>query len=206
MEQQGSMADRRSLRVAVPQPLFREAALWLRPAHTPTRLNLKELGRPDLVCPAGCGSLLIEDISATGLRLLLPRPEELGPGLALLSGAGGLPYLYLKLAQPLSAQEEQSLALLLAVEPVAASRTENGGLSVAVNILYRAQPDRDDKALTFFYVARYAIRELAAWCDEVARMDRAPARAQPRGLRMNRLLLELDALPGQEQNNAASEH
>lgn len=204
MEQPGSMADRRTLRVAVPQALFQEAALWMRPVHTPTRLHLQELGSPDLRCAAGSDVLRIEDISASGLRLTLARPEALGSGLALLKPDAGLPYLYLKLTQPISAMEERPLALLLCVAPVAVRQQEDGRLMVAMNILYRGQPDRDDKSLTFFYVAKHAIRELAVWCDEVALMERVPQRPAARGLRLDRLLLELDTLLAQGVSSASS--
>lgn len=200
MEPQGSLADRRNLRVPVPRSLFQQAALWVRPSHTPTRLHLLELGRPDLRCGADSELLRLEDISASGLKLTLARPQELGGGsgeaLALLRSEACLCYVYLKLSQPLSAQEEHSLSLLLGAVPVAVRDTEDGGLSMAMNFLYRAQPDRDEKSLTFFYVARYAIRELAAWCDEVLRMENAHEHHESRGVRLNRLLLELDtALP-----------
>ncbi len=194
MERQGSMADRQNLRVPVPRSLFQEAALWVRPSHTPTRLHLLELGRPDLRCGADSPAIRLEDISASGLKLTLARPEGLDEAIARLRSDDCLCYVYLKLSQPLSAQEEHPLALLLGVVPVAVREAEDGALSMAMNILYRGQPDRDDKSLTFFYVAKHAIRELAAWCNEVTLMERVPQRAGARGLRMERLLLELDTL------------
>lgn len=194
MERQGSMADRQNLRVPVPRSLFQEAALWVRPSHAPTRLHLLELGRPDLRCGADSPTIRLDDISASGLKLSLARPEGLDEVIARLKSDDCLCYVYLKLSQPLSAQEEHPLALLLGVVPVAVREAEDGALSMAMNILYRGQPDRDDKSMTFFYVAKHAIRELAAWCNEVTLMDRVSQRAGARGLRMERLLLELDTL------------
>jgi len=196
VEQQGNVADRKCVRVHVPQGLLREAALWVRPLQVPTRLHLLELGRPDVLSLPHPTALRIDNISASGLRLILGNPQDMGTALELLKSQNCLAFLYLKLAQPLSAVEERPLALLLGVEPVAL-REENGQLAAAMNILYRGQPDRDDKSLTFFYVGKYPIRELAAWCDEVTLMDRAPMRTAARGLRMDRFLSELDMLLAQ---------
>ncbi|GAB6124858.1 hypothetical protein [Humidesulfovibrio idahonensis] len=193
MEQQGTVEDRKCVRVAVPQALFLEGALWVRPEHVPTRLHLLELGQADLRFARESSALRIEDLSANGMRITLTEPAaSLGPALHLLTSGPCLVFLYLKLSQPLSAVEDRPLSLLLGMAPIALRQQEDGTLAASLNILYRGQPDRDDKSLTFFYVARYPIRELAAWCDEVTLMDRLPQRPVARGLRMDRFLLELD--------------
>ncbi|MDR3640810.1 MAG: hypothetical protein P4L39_05760 [Humidesulfovibrio sp.] len=203
MEQQGSRDDRKCVRVTVPQSLLLDGALWVRPAHVPTHLHLLELGRPDLRFTAVPPCLRIEDLSANGLRITLMDPKTLGQNLDMLKSGPCLVFLHLKLSQPLSAVEDRPLSLLLGVTPVAVREEEDGQLVVALNILYRGQPDRDDKSLTFFYVAKYPIRELAAWCDEVTLMDRVPQRPIARGLRMDRFLLELDTVLTQAESQAA---
>ncbi len=193
MERQGDPEDRQCVRVAVPEALFVEAALWVKPPHVPTRLSLAALGRPQLRLADNPRGLRIEDISANGLRLTLPRPAELGDAAVMLSGGPCLVFLYFKLNQPLTAVADRPLTLFLGAEPVAVRPQDDGSLVVTLNIVYRGQPNRDEKSLTFFYVARYPIRDLAAWCDEVTLMDRAQDRPAARGLRMDRFLLELDA-------------
>ena len=193
VDQKGTLQDRKCVRVAVPQALFLEGALWVRPEHVPTRLHLLELDQPDLRFARESPALRIEDLSANGMRITLPDPSaSLGAALPLLTSGHCLVFLYLKLSQPLSAVEDRPLSLLLGVAPIALQKQDDGQLTASLNILYRGQPDRDDKSLTFFYVARYPIRELAAWCDEVTLMDRLPQRPVARGLRMDRFLLELD--------------
>jgi hypothetical protein len=199
VEQKGSMEDRKCVRVAVPSALFREGALWVRPQHVPTRLHLLELGRPDLRFELGSGALHIDDLSANGLRVTIAEPSALDGRLEQLKSGECLIFLHLKLLQPLSALEERPLSLLLGLAPVSLREGEGGALILTMNILYRGQPDRDDKSLTFFYVAKYPIRELAAWCDEVTLMDRVPVRPAARGLRMDRFLLELDAVLAQAE-------
>lgn len=199
MEQKGSVEDRKCVRVAVPPALFREGALWVRPWHVPTRLHLLELGRPHLRFEPGSGSLRIDDLSANGLRVTLAEPAALNGHLEQLRSGECLIFLHLKLMQPLSAVEERPLSLLLGLAPVSLREEESGALVLTMNILYRGQPDRDDKSLTFFYVAKYPIRELAAWCDEVTLMDRVPVRPVARGLRMDRFLLELDTVLAQAE-------
>jgi|GEM_PF-1002212 len=203
-EPTGSPADRQCVRVAAPQGLLLEAALWARPRGPLTRLHLADLGRPDLRYAAGDSALRLDDVSANGLRLTLERPEALGPALDRLTSDDCLCLLYLKLGRPLSSAEEQPLALFLGATPVAA-RADDGRLALALNILYRAQPERDDKALTFFNVSRRPIRELAAWCDEAARLDHAEPRPAFRGLHLSRLLAELDALAAQAEAAAPPE-
>jgi hypothetical protein len=183
----------------VPSALFREGALWVRPQHVPTRLHLLELGRPDLRFELGSGALHIDDLSANGLRVTIAEPSALDGRLEQLKSGECLIFLHLKLLQPLSALEERPLSLLLGLAPVSLREGEGGALILTMNILYRGQPDRDDKSLTFFYVAKYPIRELAAWCDEVTLMDRVPVRPAARGLRMDRFLLELDAVLAQAE-------
>jgi len=194
VEQQGNVEDRKCVRVVVPQALFLEGALWVRPNQVPTRLHLLQLGWPDLRFSRESSALRLEDLSANGLRITLADPASLGENLALLKSRQCLVFLHLKLSQPLSAVEDRPLSLLLGVAPVSLREEKDGGLQVTLNILYRGQPDRDDKSLTFFYVAKYPIRELAAWCDEVTLMDRVPTRPAARGLRMDRFLLELDTV------------
>jgi hypothetical protein len=204
VEQQGNMEDRKCLRVAVPQALLLEGALWIRPEGVPTRLHLLELGHPDLRFTSATRGLHIEDLSANGLRITLENPQAMGPRLELFKSGRCLAFLHLKLSQPLSAVEDRPLSLLLGVAPVFVRELEDGRLVVALSILYRGQPDRDAKSLTFFYVAKYPIRELAAWCDEVTLMDRLPQRPAARGLRMDRFLLELDTVLAQAENNPSS--
>jgi len=194
------MEDRRCVRVTVPEALFVEGALWVRPKHAPTRLSLQDLGAPQLRFECGSRLLRVEDLSANGVRLTLARPAGLGEGLAMLKGAKCLVFLYIKLYQPLTAVEERPLSLFLGAEPVSLCEEENGALALTLDILYRGQPNRDEKSMTFFYVAKYPIRELAAWCDEVTLMDRARERPVARGLRMDRFLLELDAVLAREES------
>lgn len=202
VEQRGTVADRQCVRVTLPRELFREAALWVRPPGALSRVHLLEIGRPDLRFSGDSPAVHIDDISANGLRITLRHPQDLGDSLALLKSGACLVYLYLKLAQPLSALEERPLSLFLGVTPVAV-REEDGQLVVAVGILYRGQPDRDDKSVTFFYVAKYPIRELTVWCDEVTLMDRPPLRPAEKGLHMDRFMLELDTLLAQAQPSAS---
>jgi len=200
VEERGSLENRKCVRVTVPDALFVEGALWIRPPHTPTRLHLSELGAPQLRFAQGSPLLRIDDLSANGLRLTLGRPQGLGEGLAALKSGNCLVFLHLKLHQPLTSVEERPLSLFLGAEPVSLREEENGAIVLALNILYRGQPNRDEKSMTFFYVAKYPIRELAAWCDEVTMMDRARSRPAARGLRMDRFLLELDSVLEREEN------
>jgi hypothetical protein len=203
VEQPGSVEDRECVRVAVPPALFLEGAVWIKQEHVPTRLHLLELGRPDLRFLRESPALRIEDLSANGMRITLSNPAILGERLPLLKSSQCLIYFHIKLSQPLSAVEDRPLSLLLGVTPISLREQENGHLEVTLNILYRGQPDRDDKSLTFFYVAKYPIRELAAWCDEMTLMDRLPQRPVARGLRMDRFLLELDTVLAQANAQAA---
>jgi len=192
VNQQGSVEDRKCVRVSVPPALFLEAAMWVRPWQTPTHATLQELGAPDLRFAAATGALRIDDLSANGLRITLGPAQSLNDKRELFLSGVCLVYFYLKLAQPLSIEEDRPLSLLLGVVPVT-TREEDGRLVATLNILYRGQPDRNEKGLTFFYVAKHPIRELASWCDEVTLMDRRPLRAAARGVRMNRFLLEVDS-------------
>jgi len=203
VEQLGNLEDRKCVRVVVPPALFLEGALWVKPEHVPTHLHLLELGRPDLRFLRESAALRIEDLSANGMRITLSNPASLGERLPLLESRQCLIFLHIKLSQPLSAVEDRPLSLLLGVTPISLREQEDGRLMVALNILYRGQPDRDDKSLTFFYVAKYPIRELAAWCDEVTLMDRLPQRPVARGLRMDRFLLELDTVLAQAEAQTA---
>jgi hypothetical protein len=192
LEQEGNIENRKCVRVPVPPALFIAGALWIRPEQVPTRMHLLDLGQPDLRVEHGDTLLRFDNLSANGVHVTLTAPEKLGPALDLLKADRCLILLHLKLAQPLSAVEERPLSLLLGLAPVFLREGPDGSLGVGMNILYRGQPDRDAKSLTFFYVAKYPIRELAAWCDEVTLMDRVPTRPVARGLRMDRFLLELD--------------
>lgn len=208
MEDMGNRANRRCMRVTVPSDLFRTAGLWLRPWAAPTRLDLLELGAPDLRFSAdpareenpraAASGLRIDDLSANGMRLTLTRPAELGQKLALLRAPDCLCLVYLQLAHPLATEDVLPLSIFLGTRPVAL-REEDGWLTLTLNILYRGQPERRDKALTFFYVGEHPIRELAAWCDEVQRLDRLPDPHPARGLQLSRLFFEIDAALAQAE-------
>ena len=147
MEERGSLENRKCVRVTVPDTLFVEGALWIRPQHAPTRLHLMELGAPQLRFAQGSPLLRIDDLSANGLRLTLARPQGLGEGLAALKSGNCLVFLYIKLHQPLTSVEERPLSLFLGAEPVSLREEENGGIVLTLNILYRGQPNRDEKSM-----------------------------------------------------------
>jgi hypothetical protein len=174
---------RRHKRVRPDPALILEIALWLDRPRPPESLRLADLGLPDAASsPQERGGPDVENLSAQGLLL------SLGEGVQAPE-AGSFLYLYLRLARPAHSQTRDSLALMLAAKVVAV-RVLASRLLLHLRLEFNAVPGKAEKALHFFNVSRYGVREFTRWCVDLA-CDPSGCPAPYPGVRLEWLLEEI---------------
>lgn len=187
----GSVRERRTCyRVDVPPGFLREVALWLRP-HEPSNgiVALDSLGQPDFVASSEMHGVRLEDVSTRGLGFSFV-PLALPPAAQLRERDL---YVYIKLHAPAVTREAPRYCLFLGARAVHVAHHEDR-LHVGLRITERGTAERASKAIRMFDVARFGVRELTRWCDDMARMGRGLLPPPSPGLDMEHLLSEIAAL------------
>lgn len=177
-------------RVDAPPGFLREVALWLRPdKRTDVMVTLESLGAPDFVASNELHGVRLEDVSTRGLGFsfvprVLPEGEQLRDRSL---------YVYIKLHSPAVNRENPRYCLFLGARAVHLAQ-HGDRLHMGLRITQRGSPERTTKAIRMFDVARFGVRELTRWCDDMTRMGRGMLPPAAPGLDMEYLLSEIAAL------------
>lgn len=178
---------RMTFRVEADETIVLELAVWLRRGKDLGRIHLKDLGEPKMV-QGKPPYPRIEDISSTGLCLSF----RAGQAVPLEKFAGVAVIIYFKLSDPSDIMGEP-LSFLVGFE-VKHSQHYNERVYLGCKLRFDGVPDQNDKAVFFADASRYGIADLTKWCDDMNRKACGVQGQQPRGLRLDRLLRELDAI------------
>lgn len=186
---------RATFRVEVDDSILLELAVWLRRMGELGRVHLRDLGDPKMVLGRPPMPRL-EDVSSTGVCLSFNSsqavPVEKFKGVAML--------VYFKLVDPSDVMGEP-LSFLAGFE-VKHSQLHNGRAFLGLKLRWDGVPDQNDKAVFFADAAKYGIADLTKWCDDMNRKVCGIEHLPQRGLRLERLLREIDALKRQEAAQA----
>lgn len=178
---------RATFRVEVDESIVLDLAVWFKKAGDMKRLHLRDLGEPKMI--QGKPPLpRIEDISSTGLCLSFrsggPVGVEKFAGLAVL--------VYFRLVDPSDTMGDP-LSFLAGFE-VKHAQFHNERNFLGLKLRWDGVPDQNDKALFFADAAKYGIADLTKWCDDMNRKVCGIEHLPPQGLRLERLLRELEAV------------
>ncbi|KAF0233238.1 MAG: hypothetical protein FD177_1869 [Desulfovibrionaceae bacterium] len=178
---------RSTFRVETDENIVLELALWLRRASEMKRVHLKALGDPKMI-QGKPPYPRIEDLSSAGMSLSFKAsqlmPVEKFAGVALLA--------YFKLVDPTDTTGEP-LSFLAGYE-VKHSQFHSDRNYLGLKLRWDGVPDQNDKAVFFADAAKYGIADLTKWCDDMNRKVCGIENLPPQGLRLDRLLRELDIL------------
>ncbi len=194
--------QRQSFRVAPPAGLVKEFALWFIPPALDQTLKLEELERPDMFSINGADSVLVENISAAGIRFSIAKSEM--PPLHRLKL--GHCYIYLKLRSPLPGKCALS-CVFLGVTLLGASEVK-GRIHLRGKVTSRGMAAKSSKSFQLFNVERVGVKELTVWCEEISRMGRGILPPPTPGLDLEYLMIEISmmqmekSLAEAEQTNA----
>ena len=111
-------------------------------------------------------------------------PVEKFAGVALLA--------YYKLVDPTDTMGEP-LSFLAGYE-VKHSQFHSDRNYLGLKLRWDGVPDQNDKAVFFADAAKYGIADLTKWCDDMNRKVCGIETLPPQGLRLDRLLRELDII------------
>ncbi|GEB79733.1 hypothetical protein [Nitratidesulfovibrio vulgaris] len=176
-------------RVDAPAGFLREVALWLRPnMGTSAIVTLDCLGAPDFVASSELHGVRLEDVSTRGLGFSFV-PQVLPGGEQLRNRSL---YVYIKLHSPAVNRENPRYCLFLGARAVHLAQ-HGDRLHMGLRITQRGTPERTSKAIRMFDVARFGVRELTRWCDDMTRMGRGMLPPATPGLDMEQLLSEIAA-------------
>jgi len=182
------MDDYRStFRVEVDESYVLELAIWLRRASDMGHMHLSVLGDPKMM--QGRPPLpRIDDISSNGMCLSFrsenPVPTEKFQGIVFL--------IYFKLVDPLDVMGEP-LSFFSGYE-VQFSQHHNGRNYVGLKLHWDGVPDQNEKAVSFADATKYGISDLTKWCDDMNRKASGQQHRPPKGLRLERLMRELEII------------
>lgn len=179
---------RQSFRVDPPPSLVKEFALWFIPAAPERTLMLEELGDPELFSINGTDCVLIENISAVGIRFSIAK-NDLPPVPKLKQGHC---YIYLKLRSPLPGKCALT-CLFLGVTLLGAS-DKDGRIHLRGKVTSRGMAAKSSKSFLLFNVERVGIKELTVWCEEISRMGRGILPPLTPGLDLEYLMIEISMM------------
>ncbi|MFZ5426333.1 MAG: hypothetical protein ACOZEN_05125 [Thermodesulfobacteriota bacterium] len=178
---------RATFRVEVNESIVLELALWFRKMTELGRVHLRDLGDPKML-QGKPPFPRIEDVSSTGICLSFkatqPLPAEKFKGTALL--------IYFKLVDPTDVMGEP-LSFMAGFE-AKHSQFHGGRVYLGLKLRWDGVPDQNDKALFFADAAKYGIADLTKWCDDMNRKACGIEHLNTQGLRLERLLRELEAI------------
>ncbi|MFP5220747.1 MAG: hypothetical protein ACLGSA_00500 [Acidobacteriota bacterium] len=178
---------RSTFRVETDESIVLELAVWLRRPAEMKRVHLKDLGDPKMI-QGKPPYPRIEDISSTGMSVSFKAsqlmPVEKFAGVAVLA--------YYKLVDPTDIMGEP-LSFLAGYE-VKHSQFHSERNYLGLKLRWDGVPDQNDKAVFFADAAKYGIADLTKWCDDMNRKVCGIEHLPPQGLRLDRLLRELDII------------
>lgn len=183
-------ALRADYRIVVPPGYVRQLALWFCADKDYYRLEVRELGRPDLAMALlDSGLLTVSDLSirGVGLDLSLPFAE------AEKFQQGGTLFLFLKLWDPL-AEDPSSLLSVFTFCRLMRVESKETHLSLGLRFERFAQGSKNEKALEFRDARRCGVSDLTRWCDNLARGAFRQAELASKGLDLDNLLAEVEAI------------
>ncbi len=176
-----------TFRVEVNESIVLELAVWLKRVGELGRVHLKDLGDPKML-QGRPPFPRVEDISSTGMCLSFKSSHlvevERFQGLAVL--------VYFKLVDPTDVSGEP--LSFMAGFKVKHSQYHNERNFLGLKLRWDGVPDQNDKALFFADAAKYGIADLTKWCDDMNRKVCGIEHLPPQGLRLERLLRELEAI------------
>lgn len=146
------------------------------------------MGGPDLFSINGANSVLVENISAVGIRFSIAK-SELPPIHRLKRGHC---YVYLKLRSPLPGKCALS-CLFLGVTLLGASEM-NGRIHLRGKVTSRGMAAKSSKSFLLFNVERVGVKELTVWCEEISRMGRGILPPLTPGLDLEYLMIEISMM------------
>lgn len=185
-----------TFRVEADENLVLELAVWLRRANEMRRVHIRELSEPKMLQGKPPYPRL-EDISSTGMCLSFKASQ----GVTVEKFAGVAVLVYFRLVDPSDMMGE--LLSFLAGFEVKHAQFYNERNFLGLKLRWDGVPDQNDKAVFFADAAKYGIADLTKWCDDMNRKACGMESSPQRGLRLDRLLKELEAVKRQE---AAREH
>lgn len=178
---------RTAFRVETDESIVLELAIWLRRTSEMKRVHLRELGEPKMI-QGRPPYPRIEDISSTGMSLSFKASQLTGvekfAGVAMLA--------YFKLVDPTDMMGEP-LSILAGFE-VKHSQFHGDRNYLGLKLRWDGVPDQNDKAVFLADAAKYGIADLTKWCDDMNRKVCGIEHMPPQGLRLDRLLRELEVL------------
>ncbi|GFK93666.1 hypothetical protein NNJEOMEG_01500 [Fundidesulfovibrio magnetotacticus] len=175
-----------TFRIEVDETIVLELAVWLRRANQLGRVHLRDLGDPKMA-QGRPPFPRIEDISSTGMCLSFKSSQlvevEKFAGVAVL--------VYFKLVDPTDMMGDP-LSFMAGFE-VKHAQHHGDRTFLGLKLRWDGVPDQNDKALYFADAAKYGIADLTKWCDEMNRKVCGMEHMPPQGLRLDRLLREVEA-------------
>ena len=176
-----------AFRVEVDDSIMLELAAWIRRSSEMGRVHLKDLGDPKMILGRPPFPR-VEDLSSTGLCFSYKSSQE-----TPLEKFGGLILvLYFKLVDPTDIMGEP-LSFLAGFE-VKHAQYHDGRNYLGLKLRWDGVPDQNDKAVFFADASRYGIADLTKWCDDMNRKICGMEHMLPQGLRLDRLLRELEVV------------
>jgi len=176
-----------TFRIEVDESIVLDLAVWLRRAGPPGRVHLRDLGDPKML-QGRPPYPRIEDISSTGMCLSFKSASLVG--VDKFSNVTML--VYFKLVDPTDIMGDP-LSFMAGFE-VKHAQYLTDRTFLGLKLRWDGVPDQSDKALYFADAAKYGIADLTKWCDEMNRKVCGLEHMLPQGLRLDRLLRELDAV------------
>lgn len=186
---------RATFRVEVDESIVLELAVWLRRMNELGRVHLRDLGDPKMLQGKPPFPRL-EDVSSTGVCLSFKASQTVEvdkfKGVCML--------VYFKLVDPGDVAGDP-LSFLAGFE-VKHSQYHNERVFLGLKLRWDGVPDQNDKAVFFADAAKYGIADLTKWCDDMNRKACGVEHMPQRGLRLERLLREIESIKRQGQAGA----
>jgi len=176
---------RTTFRVEADEDIVLELAVWLRRKNELGHVHLKHLGPPKML-QGKPPFPRIEDISSTGLCFSFKSAQLVGED----KFAGIVVVLYFKLVDPTDTMGDP-LSFMAGFE-VKHAQHHNERTYLGLKLHWDGVPDQNDKALFFADASKYGISDLTKWCDDMNRKVCGMESMPHQGLRLERLLRELD--------------
>lgn len=190
--------DRAAFRVEVDERFVLELAIWLRRKGEMGRVHVRDLSEPKMLQDKPPYPR-IEDVSSAGMCLSFNASQAV----EVEKFANVAVLVYFKLVDP-SDMAGEPLSFLAGFE-VVTSQVHNGRNYIGLKLRWDGVPDQNDKALFFADAAKYGIADLTKWCDDMNRKVSGMENLPPQGLRLDRLLRELEAVQKSTRNQARAE-
>jgi len=185
-----------TFRIEVDESIVLDLAVWLRRAGALGRVHLRDLGDPKMQ-QGRPPHPRIEDISSTGLCLSFKSAQLVDVD----KFAGVVMLVYFKLVDPTDMMGDP-LSFMAGFE-VKHAQYHGDRTFLGLKLRWDGVPDQNDKALYFADAAKYGISDLTKWCDEMNRKVCGLEQMAPQGLRLDRLLRELDVVKRQAEAGEA---